>query len=342
MSEDNHPPPPSPTLEDFPASTENLRRLAHMGILKTPALTQALKLTGHIPKQEQWLKFLNLCLLVLGTGFLVSGIFFFFAFNWADMHRFVKLGLMQGAIIIAVSLAFWQGLDKLPGKIALSAASLLIGALLAVYGQVYQTGADAYSLFVTWTILMLGWVLIGQFTPLWLAWLGLLNLSLVLYWTQAIGEVNSQLALCLFLINGGSIVIWELLYQRGLSWLNSRWTPRLLAIPTFMVLVMPTIAFIFSSDYDRANDPWLVWMAGLFVITSVGVLLVYARKILDLFMLTLCAFSIIIVFNAGIIYLVDDEIAVTCLVSMFFVLLAGVTVTWLRLVAKRWEVEPHA
>ncbi len=39
--------------------------------------------------------------------------------------------------------------------------------LLAVYGQTYQTGADPYELFFGWAILIIGWVAISRFAPLW-------------------------------------------------------------------------------------------------------------------------------------------------------------------------------
>ena len=44
----------------------------------------------------------------------------------------------------------------------LIAASVLVGVLLAVIGQVYHTGADAYSLFAAWTLLILPWTLASR------------------------------------------------------------------------------------------------------------------------------------------------------------------------------------
>src|SRR3989338_6298780 len=167
---------------ELPPTPGRLRQLARSGILNDPALERALTIIGHTPDAARWARFLDLLLLVAGTGFIVSGIFFFFAFNWADLHRFAKLGLLEAAVLAATGLAFWRGLDRLSGKIALSAAALLVGALLAVYGQIYQTGANAYELFLTWAVLILGWAVIGKFTLLWFVWSVLLNLSLIYYW----------------------------------------------------------------------------------------------------------------------------------------------------------------
>ena len=42
---------------------------------------------------SSWLRFLKLFFMSLGVGFTTAGIIFFFAYNWADLHKFVKLGL---------------------------------------------------------------------------------------------------------------------------------------------------------------------------------------------------------------------------------------------------------
>jgi uncharacterized membrane protein len=55
------------------------------------------------------------------------------------------------------------------------------GARLALFGQTYQTGADVYELFLTWTVLALPFVLAGQWSVLWAAWVLVLNVALGLF-----------------------------------------------------------------------------------------------------------------------------------------------------------------
>jgi uncharacterized membrane protein len=43
-----------------------------------------------------------------------------------------------------------------------------VGVLQAVFGQIYETGADSYVLFLIWALLIIGWVAIGGYAPLWL------------------------------------------------------------------------------------------------------------------------------------------------------------------------------
>jgi uncharacterized membrane protein len=58
---------------------------------------------------------------------------------------------------------------------------MITGSLLALFGQVYQTGADTWQLFFGWAVLITPWVIIARFPALWLLWLGLVNTGLILY-----------------------------------------------------------------------------------------------------------------------------------------------------------------
>jgi len=327
MEIDNH------TL-DTPPTAAQLRHLAKNNVMTPKALERGLIIINHTPDREKWERFLSILLLVLGSGFIISGIFFFFAFNWADLHPFAKLGLLQVVVLVAVGLAYWRGLDNLSGKIALGAASLFVGALIAVYGQIYQTGADSYQLFLTWALLIIGWVLIGKFTPLWFTWVLLLDLSLIFYWIQIFGDVDIRLYFAIFLLNGGSLLGWEIAHSKGIDWLKSRWTPRLLSLPTFTVLLIPTISLILYFD----RDPWLLFMLGLFIATSAAVLYIYSQKILDLFLLMICALSLMIAFDTWMVNALEnlDELLLFVLSGMV-IGEAALVVIWLRRVSKMWE-----
>lgn len=330
----------TPAVKNSRAVAENLRQLAKIGVLNAEALDRGLKVIGHTPDETKWTRFLNILLSLLGSGFLISGIFFFFAFNWASMHRFFKLGLLEMALLATGGLAFWRRLDTLSGKIALGAAALLVGALLAVYGQVYQTGADSYQLFLFWAVLITGWVLISKFTPIWLIWTLLFSLSLIFYWEQIVGTVDSKLFLSLFLLNGSSLLAWEIAHALQIDWLKSRWSPRLLALPTFVALLVPAITLILSSSYERNRDPWLYLSFILFIAVSALVIYIYSLKIIDLFILVVCSFSLIIAFNVWIATLFENSGTLTlllCLLSGLFTGQAAFVVTRLRRVSQSWE-----
>ena len=155
---------------------------------------------GGVPGADEWRQFIDKMLLLLATTLLLTGVIFFFAYNWAEMHRFIKFALLQVTLLSMALFASLRGLERLSGQAALLAAAVLLGALLAVYGQTYQTGADAFGLFLTWAILIIPWVLLSTFASMWLLLLVLLNLSLVLYWGQVIEVQHYQPYTALFLL----------------------------------------------------------------------------------------------------------------------------------------------
>jgi hypothetical protein len=100
---------------ELPATPARLRRLAHDGHLSANALDRALALAGYTPTLPDWRHFVDILLLLLGAALSLSGVFFFFAYNWADMPRLAKFGLIEGAIVLAVALAAYRGLGSLAG-----------------------------------------------------------------------------------------------------------------------------------------------------------------------------------------------------------------------------------
>ena len=132
----------------------------------------------------QWRRFLNLLLPALGVSFVVSGLIFFFAYNWANLHKFAKLGIIEGILIAFVALVLFTRWNRPIKQIILTGASFLVGALFAVYGQVYQTGANAYDFFLAWTLFITLWTLISGYAPLWLVWIGLVNITIYFYGEQ--------------------------------------------------------------------------------------------------------------------------------------------------------------
>src|SRR5699024_841252 len=124
--------------------------------------------------------FIDRLLLWLGGLALACSVLFFIAYNWADMGRFFRFGLVEGALVAAIA-AYWKADGRgVTAQVSLIVATLLLGVLLALFGQVYQTGADSWQLFFYWALLMAPWALIGRLAVLWVFWLGLINLTILL------------------------------------------------------------------------------------------------------------------------------------------------------------------
>jgi uncharacterized membrane protein len=233
-------------LLDLDATPERLRALADAGILPPAAMERALHLSVASPPRTEWRSFLSTTLMALGTLLVLSGVIYFFAYNWAALHRFGKLGLIAAALV-GTAVGAWRLGEGLAGQLSLLASAVLVGALLAVYGQAYQTGADPYELFVGWAVLILPWVLLARFAPLWLFLVLLVNTGIVLFWVQVLDgdeDTAAWLAVVLGLLNGFAWATYEHFANAGLSWLQGRWVPRGLAVMTVAPLLAAAVAFI--------------------------------------------------------------------------------------------------
>ncbi|MCP9235715.1 DUF2157 domain-containing protein [Lewinella sp. JB7] len=157
-----------------------------------------------------WLWFGRTVLLGAGVAFLLSGAIFFFAYNWDSLHRFVKLGTAAGLLAGTGASALWLPVGYRVREVLYTATVVLIGALLAVLGQVYQTGANSYDLFLAWSIFALPWVALVYFVPLWLVYAVLLNVTLVTYAQQV--SVQLDLIATGLLLFGLNVGLWAVVY----------------------------------------------------------------------------------------------------------------------------------
>ncbi len=242
----------------------------------------ALRAAGLVPDGAGWRAFLGQLTLWLGTLALAAAVIFFFAFNWDSLDRLAKLGLVEAAILAAL-LACWRfALDSMAGKAALTLLALLVGALLALTGQIYQTGADAYELFAWWAALILPWVLLGRFTPLWLLWLALLNLAAWLYFSLA--SSGEALMWSLLALNSLALAAWEAGHRSGIFWLRDTWPPRLAALGGGVMATGLALWSIFDGGLGFVG--WVAW---------IGLLYFWYRHVRpDLFMLAGGLLSLIV------------------------------------------------
>ncbi len=325
--------PPHPL--DLTATPERLRALAEAGVLSPTALERALRLAVASPARPAWRRFLSAVLLGFGSLLVLSGVIYFFAYNWAALHRFGKLGLLLGAIL-ASCVAAWRLGEGLAGQFALLFAAVLVGPLLAVYGQAYQTGADPYGLFLGWGLLILPWVALARFGPLWLLLLLLVDTALFLYWVQILSGEGTTLIVMLAAVNGGAWVVHELLAMRGVSWLSGRWLPRVLATMTMVPLLgLGESVVMMPREADTAS---LVAL-GLLVVVMVLAYLFHHSVRSELFLLTLVAVSLMMLgttlVGRFLLKSVDlDPALFFFTMALLIIGEVGLTVRWLRAEAR--------
>ena len=226
-----------------------IRKLYRDGLLSDDAFAAA---SAVLRPVSSWFSWARRMLLLLGSTLVLAGVIFFFAYNWAAMGRFFKFALIEAGIIACIVGAHLCGRARLGGKVFLLSGSVLVGVLLAVYGQTYQTGADAFELFVGWAVLIFGWVLVSDFAALWVAWLIILNTGAILYWEQ-VGEPahsirGELLCLAVAVLNGAALALREAGVRRGLVWPSGGWLRGILLAASLVALSFPAIRLIVDFD----------------------------------------------------------------------------------------------
>jgi uncharacterized membrane protein len=242
---------------------------------------------------RDWANLIRLFLLGVGAGFTIAGIIFFFAYNWAAMHKFLKLGLIELLLVSTTVAALWIKGNKVVKNVLLTASAMLVGVLFAVFGQIYQTGANAFDFFFGWTYCVVLWVLVANFQPLWFIFLALLNTTFILYTQQVATHWSFAIVLdVLFILNATAVVVWEVLAVRGKIHIQYKWFPRIVSLAAVLAITISMFSLIFSG---LKQDYGLAFILG---IGAYGVAYWYSLKIKDLFYLSVISFSIISVVTA--------------------------------------------
>lgn len=348
-------------LSAISVTTRRLKHIANELNLSVAAQQRAFALAGLKPDHASWLQFIDRFLLVAGAALTLVGVMAFFAYNWADLHKTVKFVLIEGALVAAVVVAYFKGRDKLSGKAALFAAAVLTGILLAVYGQTYQTGADPYGLFLTWAIIITGWVLVGRNPGLWLLLLVLVNLLLLLYWTQLVHPedwsrglatelgpfagityslTDFSLAQWLCALNAFALIAWEFFRKREHPWMHGRTFPRIIAIFALVPIVVSTWIFIFTMG---AEYYWGIRYISpvFFAIFTAVALYYYSKKFLDMFILSVSLLALIVIVTSVLARVIHSGFEMFFLLSILVIAQSAAAAHWLRKVKKSWGAQVH-
>jgi hypothetical protein len=208
--------------------------------------------TDTSPDAGQWRGFLDALALWLGAALCAAAAVCFVAANWDAMGRFARLGVMEAALVVATLAAWRLGVARPAGQAALALATVLLGGLLAVVGQTYQTGADTWELFALWTALALPWTLAARNTAQWLGWALLLDLAVGLRLGLRTADLwlpEAGVALPLGLLDLALAAVWA-----GVA----RWRPdlagplgaRLLAVAAIGLLAWSAMLHIVDAPRD--------------------------------------------------------------------------------------------
>ena len=303
---------------------------AASGAIPADKLAQALALTQSTPNTATGLTFLSRVVLAFAVALLCSGVIFFFAYNWDALSRYHKFAIAQGALLLSLLPLLRFHLQHAVAQAAVFAASLLVGALLALIGQTYQSGADTYQLFALWALLITPWVLIARMPALWLLLLILLNVALALLLSDFIQQpwlagVNN-IGLLLFALNAAAAGAWLFITRHRPASGLLNWAGRSINLYSLLLITLMALEQILGwQGYDLTLVVWVLF-AALW-------LYLYRVRHIDLVMLSaLIMASIVLIVSAlsqiADLYLGEETLLLSLAISVMGLSSAGSA--WLK------------
>lgn len=285
--------------------------------------------------KKAWQQFTKVLLVSLGVGFTTSGIVFFFAYNWADIHRFVKFGIIETAILALIGFILYSKASALTKNILLTGLSIVVGVMFAVFGQVYQTGANAYDFFLGWTLCILLWVIVSRFAPLWLLFLTLVNTTFILYANQvATGWSFIFVMGCLFYFNAIVLLAGMFIAYKKPTFQMPKWFQNVISLACITFSTLSIVIGIFE-DFQVI---WLITLLIACALYTAGIF--YGLKSKSGFYIALTSFSTIIIISAFLINVTDNEpIGMFLLVSVFIIVSVTLVIRNLLNLQKKWSHE---
>lgn len=302
------------------------------------------------PSQLQWRRLSEL-LLTWGAALLIgSGLVFFIAANWQHMGKLARFALVESCLVLSVALYIFlryranKNGDKLgfgytSANAVLLAVSIVIGSMLALVGQTYQTGADPWQLFALWALFTLPIAWVAGSELLWLL-LGLLtNLTVVLYYQTFPGLFGRLFLFDLALV---ALFILNLLLHLGFMFLSGklwlwgrkasfykRFDASLLQQITITVALLCISLLAIEAIFDEES---LAWLAVYFGLIATGYLL-YNFALKQIFVLAIGGFSLVAVLNSLLVrLLLETNEPVGLFLVMGFTIIGSTTLVtlWLR------------
>lgn len=206
------------------------------------------------PGRSEWALFLYLAGTGFGAALSLAGVLYLTAFNWEALGIFSKEIFVFGLLSLCAGAAIARGPSTLYGQIGNISAAVLSGAMLVIYSQVYQSGADPWQLFALWALLALPFVLASRTPPLWALLFVLLDVTAGTwsFWRFLPREETFQ------------ILFWTALAAAHLavSPLWDGWLRHVLRIAALAVLLPLAVTFAFEHKPPAAVPAFLIVVFG--------------------------------------------------------------------------------
>ncbi|RDI45433.1 GDYXXLXY domain-containing protein [Falsibacillus pallidus] len=211
---------------------------------------------------------------LFGITLVLASIFYFFASNWQGMERLEKviLSLLLMVFMYAVSFILSKRVAKHPflSNWSLVASAVSFGVSAALIGQVYNSHADSYWLFIVWLIPSLLLAAITRYQPFYILCfvLGhLAFLSLISPSGYDMGWSNSQEFFLYLALAGANLILFLCTYKR---WIHSSFV-------LYASLILFNITAVYLTTVHEFHS--LAWLMNLIYLLILGGAFYYFIKI---------------------------------------------------------------
>jgi uncharacterized membrane protein len=317
--------------------------------LSREAIDASLELSGLRPGIAEWRAFAVRSMQTAGILSLAAGVIFLVAYNWHALGVYGRFAMLELPLLLALAFAWLKGTDRLSGRLSLLLSVILTGALLALFGQTYQTGADVYELFLTWALLAAPWAIACRWEPCWALWLVVINVAAALYAERGhafFGLLSPRQGLTPwtipFFLNIAAFVAVETLSRRKKWGFCERWLGRCLlaaamAFGTFIMILRISR----MSEFEGSQGLVLLEVL-LFVAASTGLFVYSNWRREDLFPFAVLSLSWLVATTAWIGRLMaehDAGIGSLFVIAMYVIAASAAAVKGITLIGRRWKVK---
>lgn len=226
----------------------------------------------------------------LAISLLLSALFYFFASNWPALDRWGKIGVSTAVLALFYLFsyvgAFILKRHSFISNWLLVAGGLAFGLSVALLGQIYNSHADSYMLFVVWFIPNLLFAIWTRYQPFYVISYVLAHLAVFFFLDPSVVNVARE-------DEWWFMVFWLIaLVNIALFWLTS--TGKLKSRPIYYLSFFVFQVSLFTSSFVDVYGPFpeLLYMllgVGLFITFLKGVpnrgLLIATSAFLALFLL---------------------------------------------------------
>lgn len=266
--------------------------------------------TQHYPwNAELFIKHLQ----VFGFTLLAVSMLYLVAANWFMLPQTIQLGIPQVLLLLSAICSLLVVKHDFLVQCLHTICGLMMGLSLAVIGQIYQTGADSYLLFLIWSILLLPWLYrqnIGVFLLLCIV----SQIALFLFFKQTFwGDQYPEL----FLV---CIHLFALIQ----FYFCIRYYPKL----RYLFLVWFAILSIWHMVMYLYADKGILYF--IFSFLFLGILFAYFYKNRDQLCSTLSAVGLGITFTLVIVKMLSDFFGNNEVFQLFFIAL--IVFAWFALI----------